>query len=934
MALYGSGTAPKTEFLINGVWTDLSTRVRGESKIVLRRGRANEQGRVTAQTAQFTLNNRDGLLSNRNPNSIYFGLLPKNTQVRFSAGTGESYMWLPWGNIALSGLVTADKAVLDVVGDIDIRAEVWPHAWRPTRDMMIASKYRLTGDQRSWALYLKSDGKLVLVWSTAGTSGTRVFATSTAPVPASSGRLGIRVTLDVNNGAAGNTATFYTASGIGGTWSALGSPIVTAGVTSIFNSSAQLVAGGGDDSQNVFGGGSGFGGRFYGLEIYNGIAGTKVADLDTTTQAVGATSWSDGLGTPNTWTVNAAPARVTSDRVRFVGEMSSLPQRWDKSGQDVYIPSTASGIIRRLTQGASPLRSAMYRNFAQYATHGYWPLEDGSTATEPANVVPGGNAGQSTNVVYGVSATLPGTSTVAQFQGSTSKLFLNARGGSGGGTASFVFYVKASAVPATTKVFATFYTNGTARRITVALDNTAWVTTFYDKDGAVLTSNGTAISGINPTQGWIGYNLLLETSGANVSYSIRWDSVTVSGGGVGPATFAGSVGRSTGMQFEASYDAAYNDLQLAQAFMSLSALNLSDENFRKASSAYLLETAIARMKRLCSEEGVSIEVTGFDAESEAMGYQTTDTFMNLIYDCADSDMGVLSELRDKLSLAYRSRVELERRSDATLNYDNSELSEVPAPVDDDQGFTNDVTVTRTGGGSSRAVVEDGATSVSDPPAGVGRYATEVTRNLGTDERTASAAGWLALTGSWDDLRYPEVAVSMHRDQVLLNASKTDQVMGLNVGDTLVLADLPFWLPPDDVPELVQGYQETLGKFLWDFVFNVTPAGPYRSVPVLGSDDFPARLDATSHTTGGALTTTATSVSLVTPAGSARWVDSATYPADFPMTLKIGGELVTLTAVTGTASPQTGTITRSVNGIVKAHNSGALVRLALPTYLGS
>ena len=37
----------------------------------------------------------------------------------------------------------------------------------------------------------------------------------------------------------------------------------------------------------------------------------------------------------------------------------------------------------------------------------------------------------------------------------------------------------------------------------------------------------------------------------------------------------------------------------------------------------------------------------------------------------------------------------------------------------------------------------------------------------------------------------------------------------------------------------------------------------------------------------------------------------------------------MTAVAGASSPQTFTVTRSVNGVVKAHNSGAAVALFTP-----
>jgi hypothetical protein len=48
---------------------------------------------------------------------------------------------------------------------------------------------------------------------------------------------------------------------------------------------------------------------------------------------------------------------------------------------------------------------------------------------------------------------------------------------------------------------------------------------------------------------------------------------------------------------------------------------------------------------------------------------------------------------------------------------------------------------------------------------------------------------------------------------------------------------------------------------------------------------------------------------------------------------IGGERMTVTAVTGSSSPQTLTVTRSVNGVVKSHATGVPVVLADPNYLG-
>lgn len=935
MGVFGTGTGPKIEALINSVWTDITSRVRGGAAVSITRGRANEQARTAAQACNLTLENPDGYFSTRDPSSVNYGVIGRNTQLRVSAGTGDYYLKVPWSDVGtFDNIVTASKASLNIVGDLDVRMEVWPHTWRPGRDTILMSKYSGAGNQRSWAFYVNQTGSIVLVWSTDGTTGTRTFATSTAFVPSTAGRIGIRATLQVNNGAAGNTVTFYTSTSITGTWTQLGATIVTAGVTSIFSSTSRLVVGGGDDTPGIFVNGIAGGGRIYKAEVYNGIAGTRVANMDATSRSLGDTTWSDGLASPNTWTIAGTLARITSDRLRFWGELSSLPKRWDPTGGDVYIPAVASGMIRRLTQGASPLRSPMFRNFTQYSPYGYWTFEDGSEATSAASAVSGGLAAVTTAVSFSSATTLPGAEQTLAFTGTTGQIVGVPNTVVTTGTQSFVFYTKLSSLPATSKVLCWLAMSGTARRVEVSVSATVWTIQFFDSTGTSLGSSTTAISTINPTNQWIGYNLLLQTSGSDMTYSVRWDVVgTGYGGGIGPTTItSATVGRFTNVTLSAINDSAFNDAQFGHVFMSTQNLDLSTDAFRQASGAYLGETAIARMRRLCTEEGVTLEVTGITADSETVGYQSVATFMDLIYECWDADGGAGGEARDRLALTYRTRVDLERRTDVSLSYLSSHLSQVPEPTDDDQGIVNDVTVSRPSGASARSIITSGATSISSPPIGIGRYDTAVTLNIGSDARLPSVAGWVALVGSWDQDRYPNLAVALHRAPLTASTSLSGQVMALDLGDTAALTGLPSWLPPDSVYEIVQGYQETLNKFTWDVVFNCTPAGPYQAVPILVSDDYPVTLDANGHTIGGSMTTTATSVTIVTPTGSQRWVDSATYASSFPTNIIIAGEVMTLTAVTGTSSPQTATVTRSVNGVVKAHLSGETVQLANPYYV--
>jgi hypothetical protein len=900
VALFGTGSSPKIEAQIDGTWTDITSRVRGDAKVNITRGRANEQSRTTAQTCAMTLENADGFFSTRMPTSVNYGKIGKNTQVRVSAGTGDYYLKLPFtDDTSLCNVSTADKAVLDITGDIDIRAEIWPHSWRPGYYMIIASKWQATSNQRSWVLYLGPDGYLRFAYTTDGTLNTRTTLISQETVPFDSRKLAIRLAFDTNNGLGSREYTFYTSDSISGTWDGLGSTTELGGTTTIYSSSADLVVGGGDDTQIVWSDGMGFGGKVYKFELYSGISGTRVANMDATSRSLADTSWSDGLTTPNTWTINGV-GRISTDRLRFWGELSSLPKQWDASGRDVYIPAQASGMIRRLTQGASPIRSAMYRNFTQYTPHGYWTFEDENGSRSAASAVSGGRAAAVTAVEFANATDLPGSVQTLAFTGSTSRIQGVSNSATNTGTASLVIYLKLSALPAAQATLISLSTNGTARRIDISLTPTAWRADLYDKDGASLGASTATISSITPVNRWIGYNLLLETSGADMNVSSRWDVVGGDfGGGVGPTTISSaSVRPFSGFTILAANSSSYNDAQFGHMFLSTQNLDLTDDIFRTASNAYLGETAAARMDRLCNEEGIPFEITGFYDESETMGYQSLSTFMDLIYECWDADGGIGGEARDQLALTYRVRTDMERRSDLTLDYDSSHLSAVPEPTDDDQGVTNDVTVTREGGSSARAVITEGANSINEPPDGIGRYDTSASVNVAEDDRLLSIAGWMALVGSWDQDRYPQLSVSLHRSQLTSNALLTTEAIGLDLGDTVFLSGLPSgWLPPDDVSELVQGYSEAMDKFTWDITYNGTPAGPYQTTGLLDSDDFEIRLDANEHTIGTAIDSDDTTLNFHTPlTEGSRWIIYDDFPLDFPFDIKVGGEVMTVSEI--------------------------------------
>jgi len=194
---------------------------------------------------------------------------------------------------------TPDHASLDIISDIDIRAEIAAADWTPTTSKSIVSKYVTVGNQRSYRLRLLASGFLELVWTIDGTSQRNAISTA-APVVANGAKLAVRVTLDVDNGASGRTTTFYTAPTIGGSWTQLGSPVIAAAVTNIHSGTAPLEVG------SVATGTETFQGNIYKVEVRNSINGTVVASPDFSAQTAGATSFADSTG--KTWTLQGTAA--------------------------------------------------------------------------------------------------------------------------------------------------------------------------------------------------------------------------------------------------------------------------------------------------------------------------------------------------------------------------------------------------------------------------------------------------------------------------------------------------------------------------------------------------------------------------------------------------------------------------------------------------
>jgi hypothetical protein len=168
-----------------------------------------------------------------------------------------------------------DNPPLDVTGDLDLRVNVAMDDWTPAADSSLLAKRLSTGNQQSYQLFVtNTTGLIGLFWSTDGNAAFFVKYSTVAPTVTDGGRLWVRATLDIDNGAGGNTVKFFTSTD-GTTWTQLGTNVVTAGVTSIYSGTAPVEIGSFNNGVN-----NRAKGAFYRAQILNGIDGTIVLDAD------------------------------------------------------------------------------------------------------------------------------------------------------------------------------------------------------------------------------------------------------------------------------------------------------------------------------------------------------------------------------------------------------------------------------------------------------------------------------------------------------------------------------------------------------------------------------------------------------------------------------------------------------------------------------
>ncbi|MFD6968388.1 hypothetical protein [Streptomyces sp. NPDC059949] len=895
----------RVELQIAGTWVDVTDDVLHNQTIRYSWGRRGEGSRTDPAAASFTLRNPTGTYSGQNPNSPYYGHLNRNTPVRLSHGGATMALVIPNG--VLGRATTPDTAALDITGDIDVRADVTPRAWggvTSTSSWEVVGKYSVTLNQRSWMLLVNDNGTVQFRWSADGTA-VNVHASS-IPVPFAPGQRGaIRATLDVNNGSGGWTLTFYTAPTLSGSWTQLGTATVTtAGTTSIFNSTTALEVG--DVASLAF---ANVGREIHAVEVRNGIGGSAVANPVFTSQAEGTTSFADAAG--RTWSI--VSASITSRRVRVL-EASSWTPRWGASGVDVTVPVEAAGILRRLGQGAKALASTLARRLPKQAPVAYWPLEDGSDATRAYSPIAGCPPLRVADFDFASDDSCPGSSALPSIgTAATMHAAIPPYSSPTNGYLVAMLY-SIDTMPASKSAWLSIQTTGTGRGIVLNFTALNVVCDVYDSTNTLITSQAFANGALFGPGKWFRFDLTAQVNGGNTDIHLGF--VDVEGGGLQwNFSIAGTPGVVT--DIDTGFGTELSGMRLGHLGVypssNVGIWDSSDNGYRG-------ESAGARVFRLANEESVPVLIASGPGTATAMGPQRPSTLLDLFGECEEADGGILFEDRERAGLLFRTRSTLYSQA-PKLTIPYGQLAPPLQPTADDRWLRNDRTVKRPDGSSARAVLTSGALSTAAPPNGVGVYDDTHTLNVHLDSQVQGLAEWLLHRGTWDESRYPTVRIFLHKYSALV-----PEVCALSPGDIIRITDLPVWLPPGPIDLMVEGAEEIFKTLEWTITLSCSPAGPW-AIGVLDDEDL-GRLDTNGAELASGVTSTATSLSVATTSGPI-WT---TASADRPFDIRVGGEVMTVTNVTGASSPQTFTVTRSVNGVVKAHSSAADVRLATPTIL--
>jgi hypothetical protein len=901
----------RTRLYLDGQWQDITDTVYQRDPVEISRGRTDESDETPPQTCTMTLDNRSGDFSMRNPMGQWFGALNRNVPLEVgyvlatdtfsrtvASGFGTADSGQTWSGIGAGGSVLAsDFNVASGVGtmsvptdgayrfvvmdgfsqkDIDVQVDVSI----PFADVLggqvepgnILLRYQ---DANNYymiraAAYTDETVLLRLYAHVAGVSTTLTDVVTT-PTTFTGQTLTVRAQVE------GQTLR------------------------------AKVWATGADEPFSW-----------------------QVETHDDTFTDAGSVGVRCGVAFFNT---NPKPIIFSLDNFtavspRFAGEVANWPSGSDVSNTDRYVSIEAAGILRRLGQGTSPQRSTMREGIPGLIgadLMAYWPCEDGNASASVASAFVGHPAMTLTGRPdFAEYDDLDSTEPIPLVRGSTWVGDVPSYTLTGTLDIRFIVVIPEDGYGSNVRLIE-FETAGSAYRI--SLSYAADTGSGESANLKITSRTGATVYDVTPVgfpmsgQRMFWY-MRFTQSGADINadwgYTKYDDGLSL---GVSTTIFGQTVGRATKVTVNPDHSDLLDDVAFGHIWVRNNGGSLGTA-VTDLFHAYREETALDRMIRLCEGNGIPFTYTESEPDDTVqMGPQRVDTLLNQIRECAASDGGTLHEPSGVLGITYRTRRSAYGQDPAlTLDVSANEVAAPFQPVEDDQQTRNDVEVKNVNGSSARATLETGRMSVHPYPDGIDRYDSRVDINIYPDSALPDHAWWRVALGTVDEARYPDLAVDLDAKPDLIPS-----ILDLSIDDRVHVTDASSVGIYDTIRQLVRGYSERWTNHRGVFRINATPYAPY-DVAVLDTGNM--RFDSGSSTL--AFGYTSSSTSLIVSSTAELWTTSA---GDFPFDITVSGEAMTVTNITGSSSPQTFTVTRSVNGVVKDQAAGAEVHVLNPFRIG-
>jgi len=645
---------------------------------------------------------------------------------------------------------------------------------------------------------------------------------------------------------------------------------------------------------------------------------------------------------------------------RYCGFVADLPPRWDLSGNYRYAPIVAYGLLRGLGRPGAPARSALRRSILSPAATAmpiaYWPCEDGAAATQVASMIDGAVAGVVRNVPLATFAADGPAGSTGAISGQTpipaaatnptpGVISLPIPDHTVSDVETLTFWHRSDPWPEapSTGVQATVAHRLRFHGVSgigycdiqmVSYDAATfpsgtvigyWVQ-FFDHAGAFVDElyTGTAHPTWDPCDGqWHEVRLTLEQTSLGPVVLLATLYVDgVQGDQIAMVQVLTPIRElivgSTGY-YQTSANAYVSPYRAPFSIAHVSFATSDPGSYYDAGIGYLGEEAHTRFLRLCAEDGVTATCTA--TSSTACGQQAAKALVELLRELEAADVGLLYEDLD-FGLTYQAHSQRTNQTVAlALTYTTAGHVAPPLePTDDDSTVRNDVEVTREGGGTARITESSASVEFSTVNIGTAGYQTPL--SLGADSQARHAAGWIVREGTWPGYRFSSLSLNLAAAPALIPTW-----LACDLGYRLTIASPPDDIGPDIIDQLVDGYAEMLGFYDWDVVQSCSPYGPL-IVGVLAdtsgdTSDYLGRLDGDGFTLRTSINAAVTSID-VDPAGT--YLTLAADDVDPDIRIRLGGEVMAVSAISTGGGYQTLTVTRGTNGFSGAHTAGDPVEL--------